>query len=323
VDLHQDLSVDQPVVTIVIPCFNQERFLESTVDSLRAQTESRWEAIIVNDGSTDGSSAVAHATAQRDPRISVLETQNRGVGHARNAGLVEVSPASPYVLFLDGDDELEPTMLERSVSRLDGDPRLTMVHSLVSYIDEHGQTLPGTPGMHPRYVADRWGVRVLRDTERETPFESILALAGIIPSSSIMRRLAFSAVGGWDEGFGQVFEDTDLFLRLALHGRVEHIPERLVRHRRHSSQSTAEPEHQAAQLIKLHNRWRDVGRLTPEHRAIVKAAWRFCDHQLNWHTARVAIRRSLREHRPILAARFFAGSALITFRSCWPRQYHA
>ncbi len=275
----------------------------------------------MDDGSSDQSVAAATAAAQGDPRISVLELPHAGVSQARNAGAAQAAPGSPYLLFLDADDELDPSMLERFVRELDSDPRLSMVHGRVTFIDEAGRALPGTPGMHPRYARDRWGVRVLPDTELETPFASILALAGIIPSCSMMRRSAFISAGRWDEAFGQGFEDTDLFLRLALQGPIHQIPERLVRHRRHPAQSSEAPGRHDAQIIKLHARWRDLDRLAPEHRLVVRDAWRFYDRQLNWRTARLAARRSLRERRPALAARFLGGSIMITARSWSVRQF--
>jgi GT2 family glycosyltransferase len=285
------------------------------VASVRSQTESRWDLVVVDDGSTDRSATVAREASGQDPRIRVVQLPNGGVSRARNAGLTYASPGSSYVLFLDGDDELEPAMLARSVKELDRNHTLSMVHSLAQFVDDRGEVLSGTPGMHPRYVAAGLRVRALSDSTLETPFESILALAGIIPSCSLIRRSAFEAVGGWDESFGQGFEDTDLFLRLALQGPIHQIPDRLVRHRRHPGQSSEEPGRHDSQIIKLHRRWRDLGLLAPQHRAVVRDAWHFYDRQLNWQTARSAARRCLREGRPILAARFLAGSSLITARS--------
>lgn len=309
------LPLRPPLVTIISPCFNQERFIESTIASVRLQTERRWELLVSDDGSSDRSVAVAIAAATGDERVRVLELPHRGVNHARNAGLAQASIATRYLLFLDADDELEAVMLERCVHELESGSRLSMVHSLVSFIDEAGRVLARTPGMHPRYAPDGWRVRVLEDAERETPIASILALAGIIPSCSMIRRSAFVAAGGWDETFGQGFEDTDLFLRLALEGPVHQIPERLVRHRRHAGQSSEEPGRHDAQLLRLHARWRNLDRLAREQRPAIRDAWRFYDRQLNWHVASMAARRSLSEGRPVAAIRFLGGSMLRTLRS--------
>jgi len=307
--------VKDPRVSVVSPCFNQERFVGPMIASLRAQTESRWELIVVDDGSSDASVTAVQAATGGDPRISLLQRPHQGVGATRMAGVAAASPGSPYLLFLDADDELEPEMLERFVSALDSNPALSMVHGRVTYIDEAGQVLTGTPGMHPRLARSRWGVRELSDDDLETPFVSILALAGIIPSCSMIRREAFTAVGGWDDGFGQGFEDTDLFLRLALYGPIHQIPQRLVRHRRHSGQSSEQPGRHEAQIIKLHARWRDLQRLPPNHRALVEDAWHFYDRQLNWRSARLAVRRLVGEGRPLSAARFLAGSVRQSLRS--------
>jgi GT2 family glycosyltransferase len=206
-------------------------------------------------------------------------------------------------------------MLERFVQELDHHPTVSMAHGLLRFIDDRGQVVPGTPGIQPRFVRSGWGVRELSDDELETPFASILALAGIIPSCSMIRREAFTAVGGWNEDFGQGFEDTDLFLRLALRGPIHEIPQRLVRHRRHAGQSSEQPGCHDAQIIKLHARWRDPQRGAPEHRALVEDAWHFYDRQLNWRTARLAARRLMREGRPLSAARFVGGSVRIRVRS--------
>ncbi len=302
-------------VSIVVPCFNQERFIAACIESARSQTERRWELIVVDDGSTDGSVSAAHSAAGGDPRITVAPLPHGGVGYARNAGAAHGSHA-PFLLFFDADDEMEPRLLECLLRELESHPEVAMVHSLVSFIDDAGQRLPGTPGMHPRYVRDGWKVRALEDAEVETPFCAILALAGIIPSCSMMRRSAFQAAGGWDDTFGQGFEDTDLFLRLALHGPIHQFPERLVRHRRHAGQSSDTPGRHEAQLIKLHARWRDLGRLPPDQRSIVAAAWRFYDRQLTWHAATAAARRLSRERHPATAVRFLGGGALRVAKSC-------
>jgi GT2 family glycosyltransferase len=302
-------------VSIVSPCFNQERFVAQMVTSVQTQTEQRWQLIVVDDGSSDGSLEAVRAASAADDRVSVIQRPHRGVSSARMAGVAVASPSSSYLLFLDADDELEPTMLDRFTRELESDPTLSMAHSRVTFIDESSRVLPGTPGMLPRLVRDRWGVRELADTETVTPFASILALAGLIPSCVMIRRSAFDTVGGWDEGFGQGFEDTDLFLRLALHGPVRQIPDRLVRHRRHSAQSSEQPGRHEAQIVKLHMRWRDLHRVAAGHQAVVRDAWKFYDRQLNWRTAYCAARRLLGEGRPLAAARFVGGSVIVTVRS--------
>lgn len=107
-----------PKFSVVVPAHNEERYLEACLDSLTAQTLGDWEAVVVNDGSTDATSAIAHAKAGADPRIKVVDLDgNRGRHLARRAGTAET--AGDRVLYLDGDDEFAPDLLERLAAVVD------------------------------------------------------------------------------------------------------------------------------------------------------------------------------------------------------------
>ena len=95
--------------SVIVPAYNSEAFLSETLDSLRAQTWQDWEAVVVDDGSTDGTRAVLDAYFKKDPRIRGIFQENAGVSTARNRGLQEA--AGDYVLFLDADDLYEPGAL--------------------------------------------------------------------------------------------------------------------------------------------------------------------------------------------------------------------
>lgn len=99
-----------PLISIIIPCYNQNRYITESIDSVVAQSYTKWECIIVDDGSTD-------ETAQKiekyltDNRIRYIYQDNRGVSAARNAGIENAT--GDYLLFLDGDDLLTPQALEK------------------------------------------------------------------------------------------------------------------------------------------------------------------------------------------------------------------
>lgn len=99
-----------PNVSVIVPCYNAEPFLRRCVESVLAQTEPGWELLLVNDGSTDGTSGLCRALAADDARIRVLEQENAGVSAARNAGLD--AARGTYVTFIDSDDALAPAALE-------------------------------------------------------------------------------------------------------------------------------------------------------------------------------------------------------------------
>ncbi len=99
----------QPDVSLIIPVFNNELYLDESLSAARAQVELSLEIIIIDDGSTDGSLSLIKAHAEHDPRIIVIEQANQGVSAARNAGLDRAS--GKWVAFLDGDDWMAPGSL--------------------------------------------------------------------------------------------------------------------------------------------------------------------------------------------------------------------
>lgn len=97
------------LVSVIIPCYNYGRFLSDALDSVLAQTYGDWEAIVIDDGSTDDTDAVAERYAAKDARIRYISQENRGVSAARNHGFRVAR--GDYVLFLDSDDLLLPNAL--------------------------------------------------------------------------------------------------------------------------------------------------------------------------------------------------------------------
>ena len=106
-----------PQVTVVIPAYNAEKYIGETLESLRAQTLYDWEALIVDDGSTDATGDVAAQAAAKDERIHVIRQENAGVSAARNHGLREAR--GTYILFLDSDDTLTADSLHAFCETLD------------------------------------------------------------------------------------------------------------------------------------------------------------------------------------------------------------
>lgn len=101
-----------PIVTLIVPGRDIESFAPAALSSLQAQTESRWRAVLIDDGSMDATGRVFAAAAASDARFTFLQHEaSRGLGAARNVGLDLVD--TPLLGFLDGDDELTPTALER------------------------------------------------------------------------------------------------------------------------------------------------------------------------------------------------------------------
>lgn len=102
---------NEPLFTVIVPIYNVEKYLAQCLDSLLAQTQRDFRAVLVNDGSTDGSGQVARSYAEKHPELfTYFEQENKGLGAARNAGLDLVE--TPYVNFLDSDDWWKPRCAE-------------------------------------------------------------------------------------------------------------------------------------------------------------------------------------------------------------------
>lgn len=101
-------------VSIIMPVYNKEKYLDKSIKSILNQTYKNFELIIVNDGSTDNSSRICHKFEQEDSRIKVIDIENNGVSNARNIGIKNSS--GQYIQFIDGDDYIDKSMLEDLVN---------------------------------------------------------------------------------------------------------------------------------------------------------------------------------------------------------------
>ena len=100
-----------PGISVIVPVYQAEAFLDACVNSVTAQTFGDWELLLIDDGCTDGSPALCDKRAAADSRVRVIhKEQNAGVSEARNTGLREARGAC--IAFLDADDQLEPQALE-------------------------------------------------------------------------------------------------------------------------------------------------------------------------------------------------------------------
>lgn len=123
-----------PLVSVVIPAYNAEPFIEEALASLQQQTYPTWEAIVIDDGSTDGTAAKVERLAQQDPRIRVIPQRNGGVSAARNRG-IEVANGT-FLTFLDADDAFTSTSIETRVQTLLQNPNLHWTFGDVLVADE-------------------------------------------------------------------------------------------------------------------------------------------------------------------------------------------
>lgn len=202
-----------PKISVVVPCYNQGKFLSEALDSVLAQTLQEWECIVVDDGSTDNSADIAKAYCAKDNRIRYVYQENAGPSAARNKGVSLTS--APLVFFLDGDDVILSELLGLGVE----------------YMEKHTDCiLYYTKG---EYFGSRHGEFILNYTSYRD-----LLVANSIDCLCIVRRTDFERVGGFDEGlFG--YEDWEFFIRLLYHNdTIYKEPQILFKYRCNGSPSS-------------------------------------------------------------------------------------
>ncbi|MFF4020401.1 glycosyltransferase family 2 protein [Streptomyces sp. NPDC001843] len=186
-----------PVVSVVVPCHDYARYLPDAVSSVLAQTFEDWELVVVDDGSTDNTVEVTEGLIARHPdrRIRLLRQANAGVSAARNTGIE--AAAGRYILPLDADDMIAPTMLEKTVAALDSDPQVAIASTDVfTFTDDD---LPPQVMPLPAY-------------SRELLLQRLIMFY-----CSLYRREAWQTVGGYDEKM-RAGEDWDFWIGCAEHG---------------------------------------------------------------------------------------------------------
>lgn len=273
-----------PKVSVLTPCYRSERYIGATIQSVRQQRFCDWEQVVVDDGSPDSSAAVVSQLLAAEPRLRLIRQENGGVAKARNAAFAHAAPNTQYLLFLDADDCLEPAMLLEMTAYLDTRPDVGMVYCVPSFIDEEDAPLdldPADAGWFPRYAPHGWSARQIPDSDSETPFCSLFSLTTVIPSISLIRRSVYEQTPGWDENFGHVYEDLDLFLQIALRSAVHRLNKKLLRYRRHEHQSTSDIDRVHRQEQKLYAKWDAlIPTLPPEQRRVAEAAKRFRESRM-------------------------------------------
>jgi hypothetical protein len=216
----------EPLVSVVLPVHDGVAYLGAAIDSILRQTYQRLELIVIDDGSIDGSAALAESYT--DPRVRVVRNdRNLGIVASLNRGIDLAS--GEFIARMDADDVAAPQRLELQVRRMTEDPGLAVLGTDITYGDAAGAVV-GRPRGLPRGPAlVRW--RLLRGTCLYHP-------------TVMLRR---SALGHERYSAERIHaEDYDLWLRLSRHHRLDNLPQRLLLHRRHAESVSA--RHLEAQL---------------------------------------------------------------------------
>lgn len=222
-----------PLISVVTPVLNGEEYLANCIASVLSQTIPDWEMLIIDDGSTDGTPAIAKSAAAADSRIRYLHHKDRvnlGVSKSRKLGFDESK--GDFIALLDADDESVPHRFEKQLALASRFPQAVIYHSNVEFIDEHGAL-----------TEDRFLERVFNDFSRNQfsylpqQFEYFLKGNRVCNSTALIRRAALSVI---EYGFPQLYQNEDWTLWVLLGARdpFAFAPEKLVRYRLHPQSAT-------------------------------------------------------------------------------------
>jgi glycosyltransferase involved in cell wall biosynthesis len=200
-----------PRVSVLMGMFNAAHHLDSAIESIVSQSYTNWELILVDDGSTDSSLAVAQTWCERDGRIRTLTHQvNCGLAVSLNHGFA--LSKGELVARMDADDASLPVRLERQVAFLEGRPDVAVVGTGAQFVDAEGNFL-GTGHLLEEHED------IAANIYRTTPF---------IHPSVMMRRGFLESLGGYDVRLRRA-QDADLWLRGYRRFRYHNLSEPLIR----------------------------------------------------------------------------------------------
>jgi glycosyltransferase involved in cell wall biosynthesis len=285
-----------PEVTGIIIVHNGAAFLDEAITSVRAQTFSEWELVVVDDGSTDSSFEIARRHGAADPRIRVVQHadgRRHGMSATRNLGLEHAR--GEYVGFLDADDVWCPTKLEEQLEILHRHPEVGMVY---------GRTLiwhrwdPTSPNVDHFYDL---GVTPDQVHFPTVLFRNLLRNVHQTPTTcnALMRRTVVDDVGGFEPVFESMFEDQVFFAKVLLCSPV-FVSDRLwAQYRQHEHSSSALSDarggHDAAHVryllwLRRYVSRTGVGR-AGDRLAIERALWNVRSHRIVRRTRQWVARR--------------------------------
>ena len=226
-------------LSIILSCYNTDKFIGKTIQSIIDQNYSKWELIIINDGSTDNSLNEIIQFEQLDNRIKVYSVQNGGVNKARNYGYTKVNSQSKYIHFMDSDDILNIDFYSKLVLFLENNNDFGAVYCDHIFINENDQEII-KPNWGKRFVPTRFGLMELPDNKIETPFICIALWCKMVEPMVILRRTEFEKSRKWDETFkfGRIGEGVVLFSEISWNSKIGYINDKLFLYRRHKNQSS-------------------------------------------------------------------------------------
>lgn len=292
-------------IGIVIPTYNVERYLAETLDAILAQTVSDWRVVVVDDGSKDGTVAIAHAFAQRDPRIEVLQQTNQGGAAARERGYDHLGDDVDAVMFFDHDDRLRPEALEVLSRLLEAHPEAPAAYGLAAYMDSDGNLT--RPGAYEGYLRARRRVAPLTAKPdhpsqfrlealprcESVTYEALIVNNWVPIGGVLIRKLAREEVGRFDPETNYA-HDWDYWIRLSLLGPIAFHDAPVYDYRVHATAMSRSGDKLESGQVDVWRKFITSPSISPERRLQALAAYQLVHRELLARKRRKAMRRYLR-----------------------------
>ncbi len=222
-------AANTQLVSVIIPAYNSEKFIEAAINSVLAQSYQNFEIIVVDDSSNDNTKRIVETISQKDKRVAIHKIPHSGrPSVTRNYGIKKAQGS--LIAFLDSDDLWSKEKLEKQIKLINTNPELIFVYSMsitfgdVNLLSRQYELLP-------------LPIRAVKTKE------DLLKIGNTIPLSSVLVRSdILEEIGRFDEDPELQIEDYDLWIRLSQKGKFKFMPRILVYYRIHSQQFSADWE---------------------------------------------------------------------------------
>jgi alpha-1,3-rhamnosyltransferase len=198
---------NSPLVSIIVPCYNHEKYISDCIESIVNQTYKNFELTVIDDGSVDQSFAVL-INLQEKYRFNLIKQENRGVSATLNRGIKEFSKGK-YICFCASDDFWRPEKLEKQINFMEKNPALPMCYGKTEYIDGNSNPVAGVDkGLRGGWL-----------------FDDLFTFKIHPPVNYMFRATIFKEVGGYDEAIAA--EDYYMNLKIARMYQIGYLDEYL------------------------------------------------------------------------------------------------
>jgi teichuronic acid biosynthesis glycosyltransferase TuaG len=216
--------MENPDISIVMPAYNAGKYIEESILSVLKQTHQNWELLVVNDGSTDDTQAIAESYAAKDPRVKVINQVNSRLGAARNAAIAKAT--GTWIAFLDSDDLWEPVKLEKQLDYSRAHPEVSVIYTDGWMFADH------EPEKLVDYPTITGQLFTAEEMYKKEYIGNYIPILSVVAKRDLVNKIGKQETSKFFYGC----EDWDYWLRMAINGGIFYgLKDKLFYYRRHSS----------------------------------------------------------------------------------------